>query len=261
MHALQVCAVTLPYSKPLNTRLLGQTLGCHADQASLQDVDGRLQQPAVSDLLVLDHLAASWGCTGVGGGNSSSSDAGSGSSLALASARRFVCCRMLHDALLAASQEGGGEEEVDPKVVTLLLVQHRNLQDSQLPLLGERPSCYSGLRLGLCAHATCQRPHLHGFKCTLPDCCFTRHGRPCPLSHHAPAVPCCALTPPPPRCWLRPASKPRPGGRLAAAVGDEQVAGGCPCGPHQVAAGGWQQAGGGRQPSNSKFLVGRHHSV
>lgn len=149
MHALQVRAITLPCSSPLSTRLLGQTLvDCHADQSSLQEVDGHLQQPAMSDLLVLDHLAASWGCTG--GGCSSSSNAGSSSSLALASARRFVCCRMLHDALLAASQEGRTEEELDPKVVTLLLVQHRKLQDSQLPLRGERPSCDSGLPWALC---------------------------------------------------------------------------------------------------------------
>lgn len=139
MHALKVCAITLRCSSPLITYF-----GCHADQSSLQELDRHLQQPAMSDLLVLDHLAASWGCTGGGGGNSSS-DAGSSSSSALASARRFVCCRMLHDALLAATQEGGSEGELDPKVVTLLLVQHRKLQDSQLPLLGECPSCESGL--------------------------------------------------------------------------------------------------------------------
>lgn len=46
----------------------------------------------------------------------------------LASARRFVCCRMLHDA---------AGTEADPNTVKLLLVQHRRLQDSRLPVLGE----------------------------------------------------------------------------------------------------------------------------
>lgn len=128
-----------------------------------------MQQPAMSDLLVLDHLAASWGCTA--GGGKSSSDAGSSSSLALASARRFVCCRMLHDALLAASQEGGSEGELDPKVVTLLLVQHRKLQDSQLPLLGECPSCKSGFPRALCMPpASACLCMTHCFQWTLPDC-------------------------------------------------------------------------------------------
>jgi hypothetical protein len=49
----------------------------------------------------------------------------------LASARRFVCCRMLHDAL--HKTPGAAVEDKD---VTLLLVQHRQLQDNRQAAAG-----------------------------------------------------------------------------------------------------------------------------
>lgn len=112
-----------------------------ADPSALQAAQD--QQHQLPDLLLLDYLAAA------GGASSSSSHDSSDSNGALVSARRFVCCRMLHDAIHADIKVAK-----QPQELTLLLVQHRKLQDSsQLSVLGEpfvfcvcevMPSC-SGL--------------------------------------------------------------------------------------------------------------------
>lgn len=95
------------------------TLLC-ADPAALEGVEDQLQ--LLPDMLLLDYLAASQGSRG-----------GSSSSSTLATARRFMCCRMLHDTLLPDR----ATVIKDPKQLTLMLVQHRKLQDAQLPVLGE----------------------------------------------------------------------------------------------------------------------------
>jgi hypothetical protein len=87
-----------------------------ADPGSVQGQDDELHR--LPDLLLLNYLAA----------NSGGSDSGSS---VLASARRFVCCRMLHDAL--HKTPGAAVEDKD---VTLLLVQHRQLQDNRQAAAG-----------------------------------------------------------------------------------------------------------------------------
>jgi hypothetical protein len=109
---------------------------CHtrADPSLLDDALDPWQQ--LPDLLLLDYLAAA------GGGGSASSSNGGGSDMS--AARSFVCCRMLHDALQHSRSAAG--EELSAQQLTLLLVQHRKLQDSQLPLLGR---CLKGRAVGV----------------------------------------------------------------------------------------------------------------
>jgi len=114
-------ALMLALSDFQHTLPLMQPLLC-AGPAALEGVEDQLQ--LLPDMLLLDYLAASRGSRG--GGSSSSSST-------VATARRFMCCRMLHDTIHA--DRGAGVK--DPKQLTLMLVQHRKLQDAQLPVLGE----------------------------------------------------------------------------------------------------------------------------
>lgn len=97
-------------------------LGCCllADPSSMEDAADQLHQ--IPDLLLLDYLASSSGSNSNAGGSST-----------LSSARRFACCRMLHDAI----HSDASAPVKEPQALALLLVQHRRLQDSQAPALGE----------------------------------------------------------------------------------------------------------------------------
>lgn len=125
----------------------------HADHAVLQAADGSQLPGSESDLLLLDYLAAA------ASGSNASSSSGCSSSV-LASARRFVCCRMLHDAVHAAGTD------IEPKAVKLLLVQHRKLQDSHLPILGDLPCWPPGASAASAACAVLQLQQL------TPACCL-----------------------------------------------------------------------------------------
>jgi hypothetical protein len=174
----------------------------------------------VTDLLLLDYLST-WGLS-------------STSSSAPASARRFMCCRMLHDEL----HIDHGAAAKEPEEVTLLLVQHRKLQDSQLPLLGGSACVQPGRwavrvkhRVGL---ITAQRLVWLGGHGATTLCCRTPPSLPglheCRSLVHR-------------WCGGWAAAQPQPGCGAAAAVGVEGAIGPSSLCPHQVAAGGRQQAG------------------
>jgi hypothetical protein len=96
------------------------------DPSLLPDAADPWQQ--LQDLLLLDYMAAA------GGGSSSASGSD------MAAARSFACCRMLHDAVQQGRATAG--EELAAEQLTLLLVQHRRLQDSHVPLLGEHTAAW-----------------------------------------------------------------------------------------------------------------------
>jgi hypothetical protein len=98
-------------------------LVCAADPALI--LEGSRQEQVFNSLL-LDYLAA------VPGGGSSSSSTGSSGA---AAARRFVCSRMLHDAIFFRNRHADNAR-LDKEALSLLLVQHRQLQDSSHHVLG-----------------------------------------------------------------------------------------------------------------------------
>jgi hypothetical protein len=97
-------------------------LGFAADPALI--MEGSRQEQLFNGLL-LDYLAAA------PGGSSSTNTGSSGA----AAARRFVCSRMLHDAIFFSNRHTDGAQ-LDAQALSLLLVQHRQLQDSSQHVLG-----------------------------------------------------------------------------------------------------------------------------
>jgi hypothetical protein len=89
-------------------------------------MEGSRQEQLFNGLL-LDYLAAA------PGGSSSTNTGSSGA----AAARRFVCSRMLHDAIFFSNRHADGAP-LDAQALSLLLVQHRQLQDSSQHVLGGR---------------------------------------------------------------------------------------------------------------------------
>jgi hypothetical protein len=87
-------------------------------------MEGSRQEQLFNGLL-LDYLAAA------PGGSSSTNTGSSGA----AAARRFVCSRMLHDAIFFSNRHADGAP-LDAQTLSLLLVQHRQLQDSSQHVRG-----------------------------------------------------------------------------------------------------------------------------
>lgn len=85
------------------------------------------RQEQILNRLHLDYLTTAHG--------TSSSNSHSSNTIT-ASARRFLCCRMLNDTIYATNR-GVGEAKLSDEQLSLLLVQHRRLQDSSQAILGE----------------------------------------------------------------------------------------------------------------------------
>ncbi|WIA08603.1 hypothetical protein OEZ85_008032 [Tetradesmus obliquus] len=97
--------------------------GAEAAADPALNLEGSRQEQVFNSLL-LDYLAAA-----PGGNSSSTGSSGAGG------ARRFVCSRMLHDAIFFRGRHSDNAH-LDKEALSLLLVQHRQLQDSSHLVLG-----------------------------------------------------------------------------------------------------------------------------